>query len=90
MNAAFARLPAAPSASSKVMLSSVPFTDARSTAGRTPSTFWLAFAATAVCVSVAAVAPSALRTMVLPPWFASAFASTAIPSLSASPRPPCS
>ena len=40
------------------MLSSVPLTVARSTAGRTPSTRWLVLAATAACVSVAVVAPS--------------------------------
>ena len=82
VNDPLARLAAAPRSSSKVSVSVAPETDALDTVGRSPSTVWLALAATAAWVSVAAFeAPSAMA----PPLSASAFAPTAIPSLSASP-----
>ena len=82
VNDPLARLAAAPSASSKVSVRVVPLTVALLSVGRSPSTLWSVSAASAVWSSVAAFEdPSAMT----PPLSASAFAATAIPSLSASP-----
>ena len=82
VNAVLAKLAAAPSASSKVSVRVVPSTAALLSVGRSPSTLCADCAASAVWVSVASFEdPSAMA----PPLSASAFAATAIPSLSASP-----
>ena len=82
VKAELARELAAPSVSLKVRVSVVPLTAALDSVGRTPSTLWSVLAATAAWVSTGVF--EELSAMV-PPLSASAFAPTAIPSVSSSP-----
>ena len=66
------------SASSKVSVNVAPFTDAASTAGRTPSTLWVASAATPSWDRSTAVPPAFVS--ILPPLSSSVLATTATPS----------
>ena len=85
VNAPFDSDDAAPSFSLNITLSVVPTTAALDTVGRTPSTLWLASAATAECSSRAAVASFPARSAIVPPFNSSAFPAMEMPSASASP-----
>ena len=85
VKAPFARFAAAARFSLKMTVSFVPDTTVLRTVGRTPSTLWLPSAATAGCrIPVAGGAFSA-RSAIAPPFSASPFWTTDMPSVSASP-----
>ena len=83
--APFARFAAAPRFSLKTTVSFVPDTTVLRTFGRTPSTLWLPSAATAGCSSCAAAAAFPDASAIAPPFSASPFWATDMPSVSASP-----